>query len=228
MIKKSPQKPTPLPHNPSLAIYDEFVREAAPDRFQKILARYELFKMVLDVPGDIVECGVFKGSGIQTWAKLHKLFKPNNEQKIVGFDFFEASRDMDFAHSDDKRVLDEHAASWSPRELILSKLAKHEIKNVELVPGNVVDTTKAYAKKNLGFRISLLYLDVDNYEGSLAILKNFYPLISPGGIVAFDEYAYRTYGESDAVDEYFRGQALRIRTLPWANTPTGYIVKERF
>lgn len=75
---------------------------------QKILARCELFKMVMDVPGDIVECGVFKGSGLYTWAKLMRLFRPNNEGRIVGFDFFEADRIMEFQFQQDKDCLDEH------------------------------------------------------------------------------------------------------------------------
>ena len=59
----------------------------------------------------------------------------------------------------------------------VANLKKMGITNVELIPGNVMTSTKEYAKKNVGFRISLLYIDVDNYEGSLAILKNFLLLL---------------------------------------------------
>lgn len=210
----------------SLSVYDQFLSSASPDRLQKILARYELFKMVMDVPGDIVECGVFKGSGLYTFAKLHRLFMPNNEKRIIGFDFFETSRDMAFAKDKDQEVLLEHATGWSSRATILSKLSGVGIHNVELVAGNVMETTREYAHKHLGFRISLLYLDVDNYEGTKAILEHLYPLVVRGGVVVFDEYACRGYGESDAVDEYFRDKNVAIKSLPWANTPTAYIVKE--
>ena len=102
----------------SLLWYDEFLARTTIDRLQKILARYELFKMVMAVPGNIVECGVFKGSGIYTWAKLQRLFKPNHEQKIVGFDFFETNRKVDLARLQDTQVLDEHATNggvkWTP------------------------------------------------------------------------------------------------------------------
>ena len=69
-------------------IYDKFLKDTDVSRLQKILARYELFKKILEVPGDICECGVFKGSGIFTWVKLMKLFKPNNNFSVVGFDLF--------------------------------------------------------------------------------------------------------------------------------------------
>ncbi len=212
----------------NLRIYDEFLSKTGVDRMQKILARYELFKMAMKVPGDIVECGVFKGSGLYTLAKLQRLFMPHVDRRVIGFDFFETNRKMKFARKEDQDVLDEHAENWATREEILGNMAEMGIKNVELVAGNVVETTRAYAKDNMGFRISLLYLDVDNYEGSRAILENFYPLVSPGGIIAFDEYAYRTYGEADAVDEFFRGQKVKLRSFPWANTPTAYMVKEEF
>lgn len=212
----------------SLSLYDEFLANTNPDRLQKILARYELFKMSLDVPGDIVECGVFKGSGIYTMAKLHRLLSPNNGRRIIGFDFFDTERKIKFRRKIDADVLDEHKSELSNRETILSNLTKMGVDNVDLIAGDVVTTTKQYAKDNPGFRISFLYLDVDNYEGTMAILKNFYPLVSIGGVIVFDEYARRKYGEADAVDEYFKGKDVTIKSLTWANTPTGYIIKNRF
>ena len=35
----------------------------------------------------------------------------------------------------------------------------------------------------------LIYLDVDNYDGTLEILKNLYKKMAKGGIIVFDEYA---------------------------------------
>lgn len=212
----------------SLDIYDEFLAKTSTDRLQKILARYELIKMISGVPGDIVECGVFKGSGIYTLAKLNKLLMPHAGRKIIGFDFFESKRGNKLKKQQDSRVLKWHEDNWESRETILKNLSALEINNIELVAGDVVKTTAEYAKKNLGFRIAMLYLDVDNYEGTLAILKNFFPLVTPGGIVVFDEYAIRGHGESDAVNEYFKGRSPKLRSLPWANTPTAYLVKEKF
>ena len=71
----------------NLDLYDEFLAKTAIDRLQKILARYELLKMIKDIPGDIVECGVFKGSGVYTLAKINHLLMPHSGRKIIGFDF---------------------------------------------------------------------------------------------------------------------------------------------
>lgn len=208
--------------------YDVFMATTGPDRLQKILARHALFQMISDVPGDIVECGVFKGSGIYTWAKLMQLFRPNNESRIVGFDFFEAERSMNFQFQADKDCLDEHQINWSPQEVIRKNCSSWGFDKLDLIAGNVVDTTKKFVHDNLGFRIALLYIDVDNYEGALACLQNLYPVVSPGGLIVFDEYALRNYGESNAVDEFFRGKQLRLKSIPWANTPSAYLVKDTF
>jgi len=71
----------------NLNLYDEFLATAPIDRLQKIAARYELLKMIQAVPGDIVECGVFKGSGLYTIAKLNQILMPHTSRKIIGFDF---------------------------------------------------------------------------------------------------------------------------------------------
>jgi hypothetical protein len=206
-------------------LYDEFLGLTEPDRLQKIFAHYELFKLAQDVPGDIVECGVFKGAGVYTWAKLLLMFKPNTEQRVVAFDFFETSRDVELRHAIDREYLEAHAEGWTSRENLIANCKAWGFERLKLVAGDVAATTREYARSQLGARIALLCLDLDNYEGTLACLRNLYPLVSLGGVVAFDEYALPGYGESDAVDEFFRGQNVRLRSFPWARTPTAFFVK---
>lgn len=209
----------------ALQLYDRFMAETGPDRFQKILARYELFKMIADVPGDIVECGVFKGSGLYAFAKFRQIFMPNNLRQIVGFDFFEGDRTKVWKHKEDAECVEFHAGSPSRAEIMAHMKNMGCGTGVELIAGDVTKTTAEYVKDNLGLRISLLYLDVDNYEGTLACLENLYPCVCRGGVVAFDEYALRTYGESDAVDDFFAKRDCELRSFNWAATPTAYVVK---
>ena len=52
-------------------------------RIRKTLARYELFKKTMNIPGDIVECGVFKGVSFMFWLKCLKIFSENSPKKLL-------------------------------------------------------------------------------------------------------------------------------------------------
>ena len=56
--------------------------------FNKLVARTLIYDSIKDIPGDIVECGVFKGSGFFTFLKLKKVMNPNSAKKVLGFDYF--------------------------------------------------------------------------------------------------------------------------------------------
>src|ERR1700733_152920 len=61
-----------------------------------MLSRIELFKMVMDIPGAIVECGVFKGNSLMLHLQLSLLLEPYAiNRSIYGFDTFEGFRSID-------------------------------------------------------------------------------------------------------------------------------------
>ena len=97
---------------------------------------------------------------------------------------------------------------------------------IELVDGDVCKTAGPYAAEHPGLRISLLHLDMDLYEPTLAALEAFWPRLLTGGMVLFDEYAIREWpGESEAVETFFKGAVPRIEKFGWASAPGGYFVK---
>ncbi len=55
----------------------------------RFLVHYELFKQVKELPGVIVDLGVFRGASTFTWAKLCEVLCPTDVRKVVyGFDTF--------------------------------------------------------------------------------------------------------------------------------------------
>jgi hypothetical protein len=49
--------------------------------------------------------------------------------------------------------------------------------------------------------------------------------VSRGGLIVLDEYACKGWGESDAVDEFFRDRDVEIKAIPFSSKPTAYIIK---
>ena len=196
-------------------------------RIRKILARYELFKRTINIPGDITECGVFKGVSFMFWLKCLKIFSPNSIKKVVGFDMFTGfPKNLETKEKISAKKYIKSSEFKGLNPIDLSKKAKKILNNrFELVKGDVSKTSKRYVSKNYGFKISLLHLDLDTYAGTKSALINFFPKISKGGIIILDEYGSRGWGETDAVDEFFKEKNYKVNLLDNTESPTGYIIK---
>ena len=210
--------------------YDEFLQAGALDRFAKLWARYDLFKMVVDLPGDIVECGVFQGQGALYWARMVQVFNPLSRRKVIGFDTFRGYPDT----MKDEQDIETSAAfikrtqygEGSPEKIMGAAAVLGLATRIELVKGDATKTIKAYVKKKSGFRVALLNLDFDIYEPTRAALESLYDIVVPGGVIAFDEFAVHEWGgESRAADEFFKGKGFTLKSFPWSFSPTAYVIK---
>ena len=204
--------------------------------FMKGFAHYEVFNKIKDLPGDIVECGVYKGSSLLTFARFLETFCPGDRtRKVLGFDHFRGLADRTEKDGLDARV-GNTAEGWNPADFRDTLFALVDAFNqdsfvpqrprVELVDGDVCKTAAQYAAENPGLRISLLHLDMDLYEPTLAALEAFWPRLLTGGVVLLDEYAIREWpGETEAVETFFKGAVPRIEKFAWASAPAGYFIK---
>lgn len=211
--------------------YDDFLMYGTLDRYTKLWARYELFKQVVDLPGDIVECGVLNGGGLFYWARLLQVFNPLSQRKVIGFDTFAGYPESMKGKQDKKTstafVETTQHTGVPPEEILKTALSLGLDRRIELVKGDATHTIKDYVQGNTGFRIALLNLDFDIYEPTLTALENLYPRLIPEGIVVFDEYAVHQWGESKAVDEFIKNKNLVLKSLPWTFSPTAYLKKEK-
>ena len=200
--------------------------------FGKLLARTLLFDKVKDVPGDIVECGVFKGTGIFTFLKLKRYFCPNTYKKVIGFDFFNSKELVEFLSPQDKKSMTllfegrnfSHENSYKEnleKKILESGFQDHEF---ELIDGDVSKTIINFREKRPGAKISLLYLDLDLEKPTYDVLTALWDRVSSGGIIVFDEYAYHNWTESIGVDRFFQNKNIKINSLNFV-APSAYIVK---
>ena len=192
-------------------------------RIGKMIAHYELFNISSKIPGCIIECGVFKGASLIRFATFLKLLKSN--KKIIAFDTFgkHPTTKISSDHKRRNKLLSHGKEGISEKQLM--KVLKHKglEKNIQLIKGDITETVPNYLKLNPKLKISLLNLDVDFYEPSMSILKNFYPKLSKGGILMLDDYGVWD-GETMAVDEYFIDKKIKIRKHMFSKTPS-YIIK---
>jgi Macrocin-O-methyltransferase (TylF) len=198
------------------------------ERIRKLLARYELFKFSLPVPGDVVECGVFKGTGLLYWLKLLAIFAPGSTKRVIGFDTFGSQPDRLCLFEREpftQFIANADAQSVAPERIRQAARAAGVEDRMELVIGDVTRTAPDYLAANPGLRISLLHLDLDTYHGTKAALKILYPRVVKGGVIVIDEYANPEWGESMAVDEYFNDRQVQLRTLAFSRTPTAFVIK---
>lgn len=204
-----------------------FYLTAKVQRISKLITHYELFKRAVEIPGEIVECGVFKGASFCHFAQLRALLSCNHSKKLIGFDTFgefpETSFDQDIPFRE-TFIQDAGSKSITTNRLLEHLAQKRCHDNVSLIPGDICQTVPEYCEANPQLRISLLNLDVDIYEPSAVILEHLYPKLVPGGILLLDDYGVFP-GETKAVDEYFADKPnTQIQKLPHSCTPA-FIVK---
>lgn len=196
--------------------------------FRKSLVQWELFKLTSNLPGAIVECGVFKGASFARFAMFRELLSGSVFRKLIGFDSF--GRFPDASFEEDKPFRERfvrEAGDWSISvEQMMEVLANKKCEqNVELVAGDICKTVPKYVEQNPQLKIALLNLDTDLYEPATIIMEYLYPRIVKGGVLIIDNYKVFP-GETKAVDEYLAKNHpyTAINRLPFSAVPC-YVVK---
>jgi hypothetical protein len=177
------------------------------------------------VPGEIAECGVFQGASIvpmALYARETKLAK-----RFYGFDSFEGfaesvviDRELGGTHPEWKNPGVMNNTSF---EMVASKVERFGLTNVELIKGFFDQTFPRYADRVFSF----VHLDCDAYEAYRQCLEFFYPRLSPGGVIMFDEYNDPPWpGCNRAVDEFLTGKAEKLESIAKDNWIKYYFVKK--
>lgn len=201
---------------------DNFPKYARRQSVTRFLALYELFKRVLPVKGSIVECGVYRGFGLMTWANLSAVLEPNNlTRRIYGFDTFEGfdgiSNTDQSKHFRPKEGQLRASSYEELRALIKTYDANRflgHMEKVRLIKGDVTRTVPEFIDQNKHLVVSLLFLDLDLYEPTKVAIEHFAPRIPKGGVIAFDELDNPLWpGETMALLESLGIGKLRIERL---------------
>ena len=198
-----------------------------PSRLNKILAHYELYKKIINIPGDVFEFGVFKGGSLIRFLTFRNMLESNTSRKIVGFDTFGEFPNVNVSNKNDKEFISTHtkiAGGSLSKEEMTEIINFKKFDNVELIKGNIFETLEIYLKKNRHTKLSLLHLDLDVFEPTEFALNLLYERVARGGIIIFDDYPY-IEGAMKAVDTFLSKYDLKIQKLPFYKIPS-FIVKK--
>lgn len=173
------------------------------------------------VPGDIVECGVWRGGSMQAIA-LTLIAAGDTSRRLHLYDTFEG---MPPPGELDRRVLNRRPAAqlleentrdhpvWAVADLDDVRQGMSEVdypaEQVHYHQGMVEQTIPDGAPD----AISLLRLDTDWYESTRHELQHLYPRLSPGGVLIIDDYG-DWEGARKAVDEYVEQLDEPLLLLP--------------
>jgi hypothetical protein len=176
---------------------ENFTKYVPRQALTTFISRYEIFKKVLTVQGSIVECGVFFGGGLMTFAQLSSIFEPvNSQRKIIGFDTFSGFPEVtakDYPSSETSLLergglaIDSYDDIAQAIALFDSNRFLRHIGKVELVRGDATKTIPEYLNQNPHTVVSLLYLDFDIYLPTKTAIEHFVPRMPRGAVIAFDE-----------------------------------------
>jgi hypothetical protein len=166
---------------------------------------------VRNVPGVFVECGVGRGEGLAIWLALTP-----QDRLLWAFDSFEGfpkfapedetppEKERGFAHY---RAYTVPYVTGAVTRFGISSDEFHS--RVRIAKGFMPGSFALYDKNP----IALINLDLDLFESYRDALAFFWPLVSEGGVVMFDEYdipetAAKFPGARKAIDQFLRIQGL--------------------
>jgi O-methyltransferase len=153
------------------------------------------------IPGDVIECGVYKGGTAAILARLATQSKMGRTVWLLdSFQGMPPTTDSD----GDAAMEWIGKLSTSPDEVKeVLKLAGADLDRVRIVPGFFEETFKEITIP----RVALLNLDCDWYESVRLCLHKFYDSVVTGGFISIDDYGYWP-GCKLAVDEFFDQRGL--------------------
>lgn len=156
------------------------------------------------LPGDFVECGVYKGASAYLLSKVIRSRAP--WKRLHLFDSF-AGLSSPGPHDGSYWRKGALAASLSEVQRNLAEFCDF----IALYPGWIPERFCDVADR----RFALVHIDVDLFDPTRSCLEFFGPRLVPGGVIVCDDYGFETCpGARRAVDEFAAAAATPVVHLP--------------
>ena len=173
-----------------------------------------------NIPGDIVECGVWRGGAMYAAAQALVARKCLN-RKIFLFDMFDVQGIFSTTNETEH---DTNFLGNSVAQAISTGLYKREDYLYQIEDVRSLLKSTGYPEENIVFKVgrvedtlpddevkqvALLRLDTDWYESTIHELNHLYPKLVKDGVLLIDDYGHWV-GCRKAVDEYISKNNLKM------------------
>ena len=175
----------------------------------------------LALPGDFVECGVFKGDFAWVVAQMTDFARqPKMFYLYDTFDGFAPAYSSAADYPDAPgffEFADQIYRDPSIHAEVLRKFAAYP--NVRVVRGVVPDAFAEAAPE----RIAFLHIDLNSPAAEIGALDTLFDRVVPGGVIVFDDYGWHLFRkQKEAEDAFMAARGYRILELP---TGQGMVIK---
>ena len=154
------------------------------------------------------------------FAKLTKLFEPESLTQVHGFDWFKGNH----PDENEKHLVDDNSY-FESKERLEALIKAQQLDNIAMLHElDLSQDLPAFFDEYAHLQFKLVFLDCGLYKVVHHCIEHIWERLTPGGILLLDNINHETApGETQAVRELLPG--LQIRTFPFTQQPTGYIVK---
>jgi hypothetical protein len=210
-------KKSPIPLDEIVVNFPLYTRSSA---IAKMLYIQELYKKILNVPGVIMEFGVWWGANLALFESFRAIYEPYNyTRRVIGFDTFDGYASLskqdgasEFIAEGNYRVPEGYLSHLTDvldchnRENVMSNNDKYK-----LVEGDASKKIFDYLGANTETIISLAYFDMQLYHPTKACLSAIKPYLTKGSVIALDEINCPEFpGETVALREVFGLSNIRL------------------
>ena len=175
----------------------------------------------LNLEGDFVECGVFKGD--MAWMISQMIDLSSVNKFFYLYDSFAGLVDKYSSPEDYPdnphffNIANEHYNNPSIYPYVLNRF--RERPEIKVIKGIVPDILHIVSPEKIAF----LHVDLNSPAAELGALELLFPRVVPGGIVIFDDYGWKLFRRQKEVEDKFMDErGYKILELP---TGQGLVVK---
>lgn len=189
--------------------YSEFTMLSLANQY----ALFQAIKYISDnnIPGDIVECGVWRGGAMMLALDTLNLLS-DQSRTVWLYDTYAGmtpptTKDIDVNGNDAQTTIEgkdrtDLYVDWCYADIIDVKKnifsTGYPQEKINFIKGDVLETVP----NNMPDEIAILRLDTDWYESTAHEMKHFYPKLTQHGVLIVDDYGTWA-GSNQALNEYF-------------------------